>query len=139
LDESGFAHDRPRTHGDAQAGKRCYGCHNGGAKGRTHVIAALLGSTLIAVTLLTGTIDANGFHQGAKPCLLPALPSTSVIVLDKATFHQRNDTQQRLKDAGHTLEYLPPYSPDLNPIEKKWAQKKSIRRQTQCSIDDLFK
>jgi transposase len=46
--------------------------------------------------------------------------------------------QKIIEDAGHTLLYLPPYSPDLNPIEKKWAQAKKIRRRTGCSIDQLF-
>lgn len=39
---------------------------------------------------------------------------------------------------GHILEYLPTYSPDLNPIEHKWAEAKAIRRKIQCSIDELF-
>ncbi|MFZ1494872.1 MAG: transposase, partial [Candidatus Competibacter denitrificans] len=43
------------------------------------------------------------------------------------------------RQAGHTLEYLPPYSPDLNPIEHKWAQAKAIRKQTHCSIEDLLR
>ncbi|ETZ05214.1 transposase [Holospora undulata] len=43
-----------------------------------------------------------------------------------------------LEDAGHTFLYFPPYSPDLNPIEKKWAQAKHIRRTLTCSIDLLF-
>ena len=46
--------------------------------------------------------------------------------------------QQALKDAGHTLLYLPPYSPDFNPIEKKWAQAKPIRRKVGCDIITLF-
>jgi len=44
-----------------------------------------------------------------------------------------------LEDANHTLLYLPPYSPDLNPIEKKWAQLKKARRSSGHSIDDIFK
>jgi len=47
--------------------------------------------------------------------------------------------QEQLKAAGHILEYLPPYSPDLNPIEHKWAQAKSARRKHSCDIDTLFK
>ena len=43
-----------------------------------------------------------------------------------------------IRDAGHTLEYLPPYSPDLNPIEPKGAQAKAIRRKTGKKFDDLF-
>jgi transposase len=58
--------------------------------------------------------------------------------MDNATFHKRKKMIE-LIEKGHILEYLPPYSPDLNPIEKKWAQAKAIRRQQNCSIDNLFK
>ncbi|MDZ5762708.1 IS630 family transposase domain protein [Candidatus Cyrtobacter comes] len=68
--------------------------------------------------------------------LLPNLPEKSVIVMDNAAFHK--DMQQIIQDAGHILLYLPPYSPDLNPIEKKWAQAKQIRRSTNYSINQLF-
>lgn len=46
--------------------------------------------------------------------------------------------QEQLIKAGMILEYLPPYSPDLNPIEHKWAQAKTLRRTLGCSIDQLF-
>jgi transposase len=55
--------------------------------------------------------------------------------MDNAAFHKGKDMQKMLEDAGHSL---PPYSPDLNPIEKKWAQAKHIRRTLTCSIDHLF-
>jgi transposase len=42
--------------------------------------------------------------------------------MDNASFHKRQDIQEAITQAGHILAYLPPYSPDLNPIEKKWAQ-----------------
>ncbi|MGJ3494312.1 transposase, partial [Piscirickettsia salmonis] len=70
--------------------------------------------------------------------LLPKLPNHSVIVMDNATFHKRSDITQAIQERGHILEYLPPYSPDLNPIEQKWAQAKSIRRKYRCSTDELF-
>jgi len=59
--------------------------------------------------------------------------------MDNATFHKRQDTQKMIKNAGFILEYLPPYSPDLNPIEQKWAQAKAVRRKKRCSIQKLFK
>ncbi|WP_369605593.1 transposase [Pseudoalteromonas piscicida] len=62
----------------------------------------------------------------------------AVIVMDNATFHKRNDMLQAIKGSGCIAEFLPPYSPDLNPIEKKWAQSKSIRRKLRCSIEKLF-
>jgi len=46
--------------------------------------------------------------------------------------------QRELQEAEHQLEYLPPYSPDLNPIEQKWAQAKETRQALQCDIDTLF-
>jgi transposase len=58
--------------------------------------------------------------------------------MDNASFHKGEEMRNSITDAGHTLFYLPPYSPDLNLIEKKWAQAKQIRRSTNCSIDELF-
>lgn len=138
IDESGFAHDMPRTHGYSIKGKRCYGKHDWGAKGRTNAIGALIGSTIIAIGLITGSVNTEVFTSWVEQILLPELPKKSVIVMDNAAFHRGKDMQKILEDSGHTLLYLPPYSPDLNPIEKKWAQAKQIRKTTNCSIDDLF-
>ena len=58
--------------------------------------------------------------------------------MDNASFHKRLDIQEALRQAGHLLLFLPPYSPQLKPIEHKWAQAKAIRKQKQCSISELF-
>lgn len=58
--------------------------------------------------------------------------------MDNAAFHQRADIQQLMEGAGHLLEYLPAYSPNLNPIEPKWAQAQAIRKQKTCSVEELF-
>ena len=71
--------------------------------------------------------------------LIPKLPPNSVVIMDNASFHKGSAMQQAITNARHTLLYLPPYSPDLNPIEKKWAQAKSIRRRIGGSIEALFK
>jgi transposase len=59
--------------------------------------------------------------------------------MDNAAFHKDKTMQEQLIKAEITLEYLPPYSPDLNPIEHKWAHAKSLRRTLNCSIDELFR
>lgn len=128
----------PRTHGYAKRGQRCVGVQNWQAKGRTNVIGALLGITLIAVGLFFCSINSDVFYTWVTQLLLPALPKNCVIVMDNASFHKREDIQQAIRNAGHLLEYLPPYSPDLNPIEHKWAQAKSKRRAINCDIDRLF-
>jgi transposase len=139
MDESGFAHDMPRTHGYALQGRRCYGQHDWGAKGRTNVIGALLGGMLLTVSLFQTTINTEIFTHWLQQDLLPKLPAQSVLIMDNATFHKGSDMKQRIEEAGHILLYLPPYSPDFNPIEKKWAQAKALRRRLGGEIYELFK
>ncbi len=139
IDESGFAQDMPRRYGYAPIGQRCHGRWNWHARGRTNVIVAFIGQRLVAVGLFETTVDADVFLAWTLQVLLAQLPPAAVIVLDNAAFHKRADLQLTLRQAGHTLEYLPPYSPDLNPIEHKWAQTKALRRQIHCSIDELFR
>ncbi len=129
----------PRQYGYAASGQRCYGLCNWHAKGRTNVIGALIGKVLLTVGLFHSNINADTFYQWAVDDLLSKLPPDSVFVLDNATFHKRADIRVAITNAGHTLDFLPAYSPDLNPIEKKWAQAKSLRRKLLCSISDLFK
>lgn len=138
LDESGFAVDAPRTHGYSLKGTRCYGFCDWHARGRINVIGACINLAFINVVLFDGNIDSDVFYSWVTTQLLPALPPHAVIVLDNASFHKRQDIQNIIRKAGHTLEYLPPYSPDLNPIEHKWAQVKNIRKKERCRVEKLF-
>jgi transposase len=70
--------------------------------------------------------------------LLPKTASGSVIVMDNASFHKRTDIVDAIKEHGCIVEYLPPHSPDLNPIEKKCSQAKSVRKRERCDVDTLF-
>lgn len=138
LDESGFAVDAPRTHGYTLKGIRCHDRKDWHAKGRVNAIGALLAFRLIAVQLWNCNIDSGVFLKWVETALLPATPSRSVIVLDGASFHKRSDILQTIEKKGHSVEFLPPYSPDLNPIEKKWSQVKAARRKIRCSPHELF-
>ncbi|MEI2770943.1 MAG: IS630 family transposase [Candidatus Competibacter sp.] len=139
IDESGFAHDRPHRYGYAPVGQRCYGRWDWHAKERTNVIGALLDFQLIAVGLFESSVNAEVFLAWTHRVLLPQLPPATMIVLDNAAFHKRQDIQNTLRQAGHTRGYLPPYSPDLNPIEHQWAQAKALCKQSHCSVDELFR
>jgi transposase len=119
------------------AKERCFGQQNWGAKGRTNVIGALLSGWLLTVTLLTGNVNSEVFSTWVTQELLPKLPPKCVIVMDNASFHKRLDIQDSIRHAGHILRFLPPYSPQLNPIEHKWAQAKAIRKQQHGSISDI--
>lgn len=128
----------PRTHGYAPIGERCYGTQDWGAKGRTNAIGALLGKTLLTVSLFQATVNSTVFNSWLSQDLIPKLPCNSVVIMDNASFHKSEETRRLIESSGHTLLYMPPYSPDLNPIERKWAQAKALRRKTQYSIHDLF-
>lgn len=128
----------PRNYGYAPKGKRCYGTHDWGAKGRTNAIGALLDKTLLTVGLFECNIDTEAFTAWIKQELLPVLPPKSVIVMDNASFHKGKVMKEYIEISGHSLEYLPAYSPDLNPIEQKWSQAKLLRRKHHCNIDQLF-
>jgi len=138
VDESGFAHDMPRTHGYSPIGDRCYGTQDWNAKGRKNVIAGLFGDLLIGCGIVQSNIDTEVFNTWVQKIFIPDLPENSVVIMDNAAFHKSQKTRDLIINNGHNIEFLPPYSPDLNPIENKWAQAKAIRRRENCDVESLF-
>ena len=134
IDESGFSHESTRSHGYAKIGERCFSQFNWGAKGRTNAIGALLNGAILTISLFSFNVNSDVFYAWMTQDLLPKVPVGSVIVMDNASFHKREDI------STHRLycRQLPPYSPDFNPIEHTWTQLKSIRNKIKCSIDELF-
>jgi transposase len=120
----------PRIFGYAPAGMRCFGKHDVMSKRRTHVIGALTGDRLLAAALFDGSINTDVFEAWLQQALLPVLPNGAVVVMDNAPFHTSERIQKAIDAAGCLLEYLPPYSPDLNPIEHKWAQARASQEKT---------
>ncbi len=108
------------------------------SKRRTNGIVALTGDRLLTVAIFDCSINADFFEAGLQQSLLSMLPNEVVIVIYNATFHTSEQIQNAVEAAGCFLEYLPPYSPDLNPIEHKWAQAKALRRKLGYSTDELF-
>ena len=88
--------------------------------------------------MFESTINSDVFHAWLTQDLLPKVLMSCVIVMDNASFHKCQDIIKTINDHDCILEFLPPYSPDLNPIEHKWAQAKAIRKQHHCNVDDLF-
>lgn len=129
----------PRTHGYSDKGKRCHGIHDWHAKGRINAIGAIINNQLLTVSLFKSNVDSDVFCAWLRDDLILKLPENSVIVMDNASFHKRSDMREAIEEGKHILEYLPPYSPDLNPIEKKWSQAKAVRRRERCSVRETFK
>lgn len=59
--------------------------------------------------------------------------------MDHASFHKKEEIEKVIENKEIIFEYLPPYRPDLNPIEKKWAPAKLLRRSLRCDVESLFK
>ena len=76
-----------RTHGYSLRGKRCFGKQDWNAKGRTNVIGALIGATLLTVTLFSCNSDSDVFHAWTLHDLIPKLPDAAVIVLKQPSIY----------------------------------------------------
>ena len=119
-------------------GQKCYASKDWHARGKVNAIGAIINFDFINVCLFDTYINSDVFYAWLTQELLPNTPTNSIIVLDNTTFHKRNDALKEIEQQGHIAEFLPPYSPDLNPIEKKWAQVKSIRRKFNYTPEELF-
>ena len=108
IDESGFRKNISRPYGYAPRGQKCVGV-SGWGKAQTNVIGALCGTVPFAFTAFDCSIDSDVFHTWVTKILLPELPACSVIVMDNASFHKRQDTLDALQAEGHTVLWLPPY------------------------------
>ena len=138
VDESGFEENMYRSHGYSHRGKRCMGLESWHPSKRINAIGALIGKELVTVSLFEFNINTQIFNSWVEQDLLPKLTGVCVIVLDNAAFHKSPLLLKMVTQKGHILEYLPPYSPDLSPIEPKWQQAKSKMRRYGCDIDTLF-
>ena len=96
-------------------------------------MSAQVGNRLIAPMVYQNTMTGVFFEAWFQQCLLPALTQKSVIILDNARFHRMGVLREMAEKLGHKVLPLAPYSPELNPIEKVWANIKRYLR-TVCLI-----
>ena len=128
LDESGFERTSHRAHGWGLQGKKVYGECSGRKRPRTSLISAKQGKKLLVPILFEGSTNATLFNYWLENHLFIELAQDSTIIMDNATFHKTALIRKLIDQAGHTLLFLPPYSPDFNPIEKDFAINKRRRQ-----------
>lgn len=121
LDESGLDDTLQRDYGRAPRGTRVMGEVSGKRTQRISLIAAYQHHALTAPMCFDGYCDTEVFNHWIEHCLLPVLTPHHTVILDNASFHTSPTTKQLIASKGCTLKFLPPYSPDLNPIEQQWA------------------
>ncbi len=130
VDESGMDERDDYGYGWSPAGERIYGLKTGRRQGRVNMIAGYRDGQLIAPFTVTGACNRTVFEIWLETCLLPVLKPGDWVIVDNATFHHGGRIAQLIAAVGAQVVYLPPYSPDLNRIEKCWAWLKSrIRKQ----------
>lgn len=128
LDECGVTTDLLRRYGRSPRGTRLHD-HTPCSHWQTHtVVAALRLDGLTAPAVFDGPIDAVTFRAYVEQVLIPTLHRGDVVVLDNLAVHKQPEIPALLEAVGAHLRFLPPYSPDFNPIEQAFAKLKAFLR-----------
>ena len=141
VDETGIDTYLNREYGWSERGEPIMGLVSGRKFKRVGIVAAQRGKSILSPLQYDGTMDSILFETWFASHLLPVLPENTVIVMDNASFHRKNRLFALAEKAGQRLIFLPPYSPDLNPIENFWAWLKRYLRKTLAdfpSFDDAL-
>jgi len=137
IDEAGMDERDNYGYAYAPAGERAYGLKSGRRQGRINMLAGYRGTELIAPFTLEGACNRTVFELWLETCLIPTLTPGDWVILDNATFHHGGRIAELIAAAQCRLVYLPPYSPDLNRIEKCWAWLKSRIRKRLSTATSL--
>ena len=128
-----------RRYGRARRGARVVGAVPHGHWKTTTVIAALRHDGVSAPCVFDGAINGARFLAYVEQALAPTLRPGDVVVLDNLRAHKVKGVREAIAAAGAELRYLPPYSPDLNPIELAFAKLKALLRSAaRRTVDALW-
>ncbi|WP_341758093.1 IS630 family transposase [Candidatus Tisiphia endosymbiont of Ditula angustiorana] len=105
---------------------------------RTNIIAGLVNNKPIAPFVFNGTCNTELFNNWVEKFLIKELKAGQIVVLDNASFHKSKKTKELIESVGCKVIFLPPYSPDLNPIEKFWANMKKWIKNKIIETSKLF-
>lgn len=117
-----------RTHGRAPRGERLRSPVPHGHWKTTTFVAGLRNSGMVAPMVLDGPINGVAFQAYVEQVLLPELRPGDIVVMDNLGSHKGAGVRAAIEAAGASLLYLPPYSPDFNPIENAFAKLKAMLR-----------
>jgi transposase len=128
VDESGFEACYQREQARAKIGMRVHAPRRGKRVKRTNVIAALWGKKHVAVQCYEHSTTSAFFEDWFEFELLAVIPQGALVIMDNASFHRKKLLLKIAARYGIYVLFLPPYSPDFNPIEKSWANLKRWMR-----------
>jgi transposase len=128
FDESGVSTQMTRSHGRAPCGLRVHAAVPGGHWKILTILGALSLTGMLASMTVEAATDGDILLDFLDAFLCPKLRPADVLVMDNLNLHKVDGVRTRVEAVGARLLYLPPYSPDLNPIEKAWAKIKQRLR-----------
>lgn len=139
LDETWATTSMTPTRGRSPRGQRCRGFAPAGHWRTTTFVCALSTQGLRAPLVLDGPINGAAFRAWVEQFLVPELRPSDIVVMDNLSAHKVVGIQAAIEQAGATVRYLPPYSPDYNPIEQVFAKLKAMLRKAQArTVDALW-
>ena len=127
-----------RSYARSRKGERATAYAPHGHWHTTTLVAGLTLAGAIAPMVLDGAMDRLSFEAYVAQCLAPALPPRAVVIMDNLSAHKSTAITQLIENAGATLWYLPPYSPDYNPIEQMWSKVKATLKRVCARTHDAL-
>lgn len=128
LDETGASTKMARLRGRSARGERCRASVPHGHWKTTTLVAGLRLGGITAPAVIDGAMDGELFTLYAEHFLAPTLNEGDIVILDNLPAHKVTRAREVIEAAGATLLFLPPYSPDFNPIEQAFAKIKALLR-----------
>ena len=138
LDETGAATNMTRLRGWGPRGERLVDAAPHGHWRTTTFLAGLRASGIIAPFVLDGPMTGDVFRAYVEQMLAPALLPGDVVVMDNLAAYKVAGVTQAIRAVGASVMYLPPYSPDLNPIEQVFAKLKTLLRKAEARTRDAL-
>jgi transposase len=139
IDETWTATNMARTHGRCAKGQRLRMGFPHSHRKTTTLVAGLRLSGMVAPMVLDGPINGDWFEAYVDQVLVPTLRPGDIVIMDNLSSHKRLSVKLLIETAGATLAFLPPYSPDFNPIEKAFSKLKiNLRRIGERTVTGLW-
>ena len=127
-----------RLYARSLGGRRIHEATPGGHWKILTILGAMSLRGMIATMTIEEATDTEIFLAYVEQVLCPALQSGDVVVMDNLSSHKVNGVRELIQQAGAEVLYLPPYSPDLNPIEKAWAKLKQLLRSAKARTQEAL-
>lgn len=138
IDESGIEERIVKDRGWCKKSKKLSAKKSGKYYQRSNIVAGYVNKKIIAPLVFYGSCNTRLFEAWVEQFLIKELQSGQYVVLDNASFHKSKRTKELIESVGCKVIFLPPYSPDLNPIEKFWANMKRWIKNNIFQFDKLY-